>query len=250
MDLTPILVGGDVQVNTTTLGIQDYPAVAALTNGGLVVTWQSAGGSGFGIYGQRYDANGAAVGGEFRVNTTTSVEQRYSSVTGLIDGGFLVTWSSSQDNNGWSAYAQRYDANGLPVGGEFRVAVLTDTDVAVTALADGGFIITSSSTQPGDPALGIYAQRYDANNAPVGPQFHVNTSTGSNQFLPAVAQLSDGGFIITWTSDVGDGDANGRGVYGQRYHADGSPFGGEFRVNTFLPNEQRFSSVAGLGDGG
>ena len=37
-------------------------------------------GSGSGIYAQRYDAQGVPQGGEFRVNSTTSGDQRYSSV--------------------------------------------------------------------------------------------------------------------------------------------------------------------------
>src|SRR5262245_36948458 len=128
MDLTPIPIGTDVQVNTTTPGVQANPAVAALANGGFVVTWQSFGqdGDAWGIYSQRYDASGAVAGGEFRVNTTTLDSQLYSSVTGLVDGGFVVTWSSlSQDGNGSGVYARRYDTNGTPVGGEFQVNAVT-----------------------------------------------------------------------------------------------------------------------------
>ena len=42
-----------------------------------MVTWQSNGqhGSNYGIYAQRYDAGGAAVVSETRVNTTTPITQ-------------------------------------------------------------------------------------------------------------------------------------------------------------------------------
>jgi len=58
-------VGGETQINTTTADHQLSPAVTALADGGYVVTWESWGsqdGSYAGIYAQRYDADGHAVG--------------------------------------------------------------------------------------------------------------------------------------------------------------------------------------------
>ena len=46
-----------------------------------------------------------------------------------------------------------------------------------------------------------------------------------------MAALAGGGFVVTWTSDGQDG--SGYGIYGQRYAADGTAVGSEFRVNTF-----------------
>ena len=65
MALTPIPTGTDTQVNTFTSGDQIYSSVTALNDGGFVVTWSSDGqdGSGYGIYGQRYAADGSS-GGE------------------------------------------------------------------------------------------------------------------------------------------------------------------------------------------
>jgi hypothetical protein len=86
---------------------------------------------------------------EFRVNTYTNFEQEYPSVTVLADGGFVVTWSShKQDGTDLNFWAQRYDASGLPVGTEFRVnASLANTQFlsVVTALHDGGFVVSWSS---------------------------------------------------------------------------------------------------------
>ena len=65
----------ETRVNTTTANDQWDAAVAALSDGGYVVTWMSNARPGWlqhGIYAQRYDANGNAVGSETRVNTTTA----------------------------------------------------------------------------------------------------------------------------------------------------------------------------------
>ena len=129
MDLTPIPTGNDVRVNTFTTGDQMHPAVAALAGGGFVVTWTSRGqdGSGYGIYGQRYAADGTPVGSEFRVNTFTTSDQRFPSVTALADGGFVVTWTSNgQDGSDSGIYGQRYAADGTAVGSEFRVNTFTN----------------------------------------------------------------------------------------------------------------------------
>src|SRR5690606_36401463 len=67
------------RVNTYTTNFQRRPAVAMDSDGDFVVTWTSTyqDGSGYGVYGQRYDMNGNALGGEFRVNTTYFSTENY-----------------------------------------------------------------------------------------------------------------------------------------------------------------------------
>jgi hypothetical protein len=90
--------------------------VAALRDGGYVVTWTSGGqdgDDGSGVYAQRYDASGTKVGGEFQVNTYTTGSQHANGVTALADGGYVITWiSDGQDGSGFGIYSQRYDASG------------------------------------------------------------------------------------------------------------------------------------------
>jgi hypothetical protein len=117
-------IGAEFRVNTYTNFEQEYPAISVLTDGGFIVTWSSykQDGTDENIWAQRYDAAGTAVGSEFRVNTTLANVQTSSAVTALDDGGFVVSWmSNGQDGSGWGIYAQRYDAAGATVGGEFRV---------------------------------------------------------------------------------------------------------------------------------
>src|SRR6188474_2582921 len=98
-------VGRETLVNTTTTNDQLWPEITGLGSGGYVVTWMSYGqdGSDHGVYAQLYDANGTALGGETRVNTTTANQQNYPAVAALSDGGYVITWMSNlQDgeNNG------------------------------------------------------------------------------------------------------------------------------------------------------
>ena len=54
-----------------------------------LVAWESLGqdGNDWGIYQQRYDADGATVGAETHVSTHTTGPQRDPNVTALADGG-------------------------------------------------------------------------------------------------------------------------------------------------------------------
>ena len=88
--------------------------MGGLVNGGFVIAWRSDSqdGSGAGVYAQRYDVNGQAVGDEFRVNTTTLSTQDEPAVLGLSDGSFVVAYSSvySGSNATYDVLAQRYAA--------------------------------------------------------------------------------------------------------------------------------------------
>nr|MBA3756440.1 hypothetical protein [Nitrosomonas sp.] len=120
--------GSEFKVNTFIAGDQTDSLIAALSGDGFVVTWASLGqdGSGTGIYAQRYNANGVAQGSEFKVDTFIAGDQTNPSVTGLTDGGFVVSWSSSnQDSSGQGVYAQRYDANGIAVETVVELAPVT-----------------------------------------------------------------------------------------------------------------------------
>ena len=116
--------GSEFQINTTTASTQQAPSVTSLADGGFVVTWESSGqdGSSWGIYGQRYNAQGVAQGSEFQINTTTASTQQAPSVTSLADGGFVVTWESfGQDGDSNGVYGQRYNAQGVAQGSEFQI---------------------------------------------------------------------------------------------------------------------------------
>ena len=260
--VTPLAVtplGAETRVNTTTTDVQAIQAnvnqaVATDASGNFVVTWSSNAqdGSGYGVYAQRFGADGTALGSEFRVNTTTADAQILPSVAMDAAGDFVVTWSSNaQDGSGYGVYAQRYNAAGVAQGGEFLVNTTTAGSQYLSAIAmapSGGFVIAwMSGAQDPDASAGIYAQRYNASGVPQGGEFRVNTYTSNTQFLPSAAMDTAGDFVVTWASDGQDGSTYG--VYGQRYNAAGVAQGTEFRVNTTTANSQLYNDVAMLPDG-
>ena len=99
--------GDEFRINTYTGGPQDEARVAGLSGGGFVAIWQGKGSSdSYGIYGQRYLADGTTIGNEFRINTHTSTDRKYlGDVAGLRGGGFISTWSTEIQDGSSGVYS-------------------------------------------------------------------------------------------------------------------------------------------------
>lgn len=112
-------VGSDFLVNTNTVDDQSKPCVAMANDGRFVVVWDSMGqdGDSTGVYGQRYDPGGSKTGTEFLVNTYVRSGQHKAKIAMSPSGDFVVVWQSQeQDGDSSGIFAQRYDADGNPLG--------------------------------------------------------------------------------------------------------------------------------------
>jgi methionine-rich copper-binding protein CopC len=86
-------------------------------------------------------------------------------------------------------------------------------------------------------------------------EFQVNTWTTDDQAGPSVTSLSNGGFVVVWSSGCDYGgctpqDGSGLGLYGQRFDPNGNRVGSEFQVNTWTTGDQRDPSITSLSNGG
>ena len=240
-------LGGSFRVNTTIAGVQHEAAVAMDNAGNFVVVWSSNGtdGSGWGVYGQRYNAAGVALGAEFRVNVTTAGNQYQPSVAMDADGDFVVTWTSENtDGAGLGISARRYNAAGAAVGGVISVNAYTPGNQVLSRVAmddAGAFTVVWQSDYVPTSSIGIFGQRFTAAGATIGTWFVVNTTTGGFQLAPAIGMNGSGAFVVAWTSDSQDG--SGRGIFAQRYTAGGAKTGGEFLANTTTAGDQQYPSV-------
>ncbi|UQD75602.1 AIDA repeat-containing protein [Bradyrhizobium japonicum] len=257
---TVVKIGTEFQVNSQTAGSQWYPSITGLTNGGFVVTWQdglagSTSGSstlgdasGSAVHAQLYAADGSKVGGEFLVNTQTNGSQASPVVTGLSNGGFVVSWQDQNSTSG-DIKAQIYGANGAPVGGEFLINSVTANNQntpAITGLPNGGFVV--AWTNQGSSAPDVKAQVYDASGAKVGSEFLVNSTSVYDQERASIATLSNGDFVVTW-NDFRTGNWE---VRGQVFHpgaTGATKVGSEFTVDTAYYNSRMVAGVTGLANG-
>src|SRR5688572_3145245 len=89
-----IPVGSNFQVNSYTTLDQYWHSMAAAAGGGFVVVWTSDRqlDEYLDIFGQRFDADGVAVGSEFQVNTFTTESQSDPDVAVDGAGNFVVVW--------------------------------------------------------------------------------------------------------------------------------------------------------------
>lgn len=246
--------GSETRVNTTTVDNQQGPNIAQLTDGGYVVTWNSRSQdtSGWGVYGQRFDAQGNRVANEFKVNTVTYSDQHSAVPVGLAGGGFVVVWQSDlQDGSGNGVFAQRYSADGSVAGAEERInSVVYENQgqPAAAATSDGGYLVAWASALQDGSGYGIYLQRYGATGEAIGHETRVNTTIAGNQWFPAIAVLSDGGYVVSWTSLGQDGSASG--IYAQRFDAANVKIGPEILVNSETAQSQEGSDVTAAPNAG
>lgn len=163
-------IANDIIVNSTTQGNQSDPAVTALTDGRFLVTWASADpgdGSGDCVRGRTFNADGSPDGNDFIINSTAPTNQVRPAITALADGRFVAVWSSGDggDGSGFGIRARLFADNGNPLGDDFVVNTTgqnTQTAPAVTALADGRFVVTWQSSDTGDGSgLTVRARFFD-----------------------------------------------------------------------------------------
>ncbi|MBX7104277.1 MAG: hypothetical protein K1X57_09350 [Gemmataceae bacterium] len=252
IDALTFTASRESQVNTTTAGAQRTTqggrSVAMDGAGNTLVVWQSNGqdGSGYGIYGQRFNASGAKVDSEFLVNTYTTNAQINPTVAMNAAGQAIVTWQSfGQDGANYGIYAQRYDAAGNKSGGEIAVNTGTasiESNPSVAIDGDGDAVVTWMSFFQDGSSWGVYGQRFDNTGAKVGSEFLVNTSTALEQSYPAVAMDLDGDFVTVWQASGQDG--NQYGIFGQRFDKVGAKLGGEFPVNSTTNGNQYRASIS------
>ncbi|MGE5608344.1 MAG: SdrD B-like domain-containing protein, partial [Bacillota bacterium] len=199
--------GSTIQLGATNTQPPENLAIALAPDGSLVAAWDNGQGVSAhprDVWAQRIDAAGTS-SGVWRVNSYTDGDQVQPMVAADSAGNFTIAWNSDgQDGDGDGVYAQRYDASGHPLGGEFRANTETTDDQTLGSIAmtgNGELVIAWTSYWQDGSRDGIYAQFYSADGQPQGDEFRANTHTYSEQASPYVA-LQPGGFIVTWSNPL------------------------------------------------
>ncbi|MEQ8861689.1 MAG: hypothetical protein RIC56_23860 [Pseudomonadales bacterium] len=191
-----------------------------------------------------------AIGTEFQVNTTTSMNQREADVAVDGDGNFIVVFQNHLPTTNANVSARRFSRDGQPIGDEFQVNTTSFSDVTLPAVAmapDGRFVVVWQDFGDDGSGFGIFARRYAANGSAQGANFLVNTTTDDAQRRADVAMDDDGNFVIVWEDDTAGNEK--RGIRGRRYNAVGGAQGGEFDVSTNADIDHTYPKVAMDGDG-
>ncbi|MCV6587304.1 MAG: cadherin-like domain-containing protein [Marinibacterium sp.] len=152
-------------------------------------------------------------------------------ISGLADGGFVVTWQAA--NAPWSVGARVFNADGTARGDAFLVDTVSPAglsakqqDPSIVALPDGRFVITwTANSTPLDPdQAGVLGQLYEADGTPAGAQFLVNELTDGRQIRSSITALDGDRIAVAWTSvDLSQGTSPDYSIKLRILKADGTP---------------------------
>ncbi len=223
------------------------PSVAALSDGGFVVTWQNFSG----IRAQLFDANGIAEGAAFTASPV-SVQASGADVAALADGGFAISWHDSRtsagDTSGSGVYVRAYNEDGTALT-ETRANVSTtgnQADAAITALPEGGYLATWTDRGTSSGWL-IKGRFFGADGTAAGAEFVINGSTGSlSSVESSVTVLANGNIAVAWY----ESSSAGSGHHVMIFDASGQPVGAEISVPSGLSGTQTGPEIVALADGG
>lgn len=243
-------ITSDVRVNTYAKNQQVGPTVVGLSDGSGLIAWSSMGQDGdlWGVYARKITASGSLASGvEFRINQTTSSNQRRPAIASLPNGNFVAVWVSEEQRAVGSSdiYGRIFNVSGKPASDEFRCNSSTNyCDMpAIAALPNGGFTVVWAARDRAVRTNGydIVARSFSPSAAPAGADFTVNTFLYGDQYNPVIASGSTG-CLVAWTSLGQDGSREG--VYGRFLLGGSAAAGTEFLVNTTTASQQLYPAVA------
>ena len=224
-DLRPALqqrgmpLGGEFRVDSLPQAIPLAPSVASDADGNFVVAWSTfAAGSGYKIFGQRYDSAGVPQGGAITVAPFTAQRQDEPSVASDPSGNFVVAWQKpASDGSGDGvlrpALRQRRCPPGRRVPDQHfhhRQSVLSVCGGDRHQSVRRGLVVG----RPGRRRDGAFGQRFDFTG---GPTIHVGDldrkaknvgATWRAQVKTTVhdnGHLAESGVLVTFNVSAGVG---------------------------------------------
>ena len=261
------------RVNATGTNDQENARVALLKNGGAVFVWQG------GVEGYQHiyarfltPTNTWLTTTDVVVSVPTNNFQINPAVAVLNNSNVVVVWGSfnqAGSNTLLDVYGQILSTNGTKIGTNFLInqfITYNQRTPAVTALANGGFVVAWVSEQEraafnlsginntngsspaviGSGSVDIYARLYNSNGVVQGNEFLVDTNALNPCANPSVAAASDGSFMVAWGGRDMVNQANGWDIYARTFSSAGTG-GAAALVNTHLPGNQYAPRISSIG---
>ena len=211
----------EIQANTFTYSSQSSPAIANYPDGSFVVAWHSRRQQDgkYGIYLQRFSAQGRPVGAEQEVNLFTASTQRNPTVAIDSAGGTWVAWESfGQDNSLNAIIARRFFGNDFVGSDEILVNQITkgnQSNVVATASGDEDVTFVWVTADESGNKKQLVTRSFNSQGRPNCDEYVVAHST-RHQNLPSVSSAGERA-IVVWS----ELDQYGRpdGIFGSFVHS-------------------------------
>jgi cysteine-rich repeat protein len=218
------------QANSVTVGDQRFPAVAARSDGTVLVVWQDASAvgddsSGTTVRLRRFDVSGKALDAtEKVVPTTTTDDQRDPDIAIDSQDRALVVWTDWSKTGGDSqetgVRGRVVDKAGSFGGQDFLVNSTTAGPQSAPAACatPSGFLVAYNDTSIGGSSHGtdIRAREVSGAGQPQGADKQLNTANQGDQMWADCASASNGNVLVVWqTWSSEDKDSSDIGIGGR-----------------------------------
>ncbi len=236
-------LGDETLVNTTIVGEQITPSIAANENGQTLVAWSSMDDSGeLRTAARLFNSDGSAATGELALSASHVRGQDRLPATVSVSGGkFLVAWAhTSADGKPESIMARFVDSNGAE-GDAFVVSESSDSreqiEPSIAANSDGQMVLTwlRSHTQRG---YDVVARRLNSDGTSDGDVIVVSDRNDGWKSGAAVAMASDGRFVVSYNL-LGEKEEDAHkkrpktaaSIFARVFDGNGKSLGDEFKVS-------------------
>ena len=170
----------------------------------------------------------------------------------LQDGAVVIRDTATADGNDGTRLLSNVevlsfgDRDLFVTGGEFRVNTTAAASQAASTVAgrvDGGY--TVAWTQISETGSEVLYQNFSAGGVKLGGERQISAGSGTQDGLPSIAGLAEGGFAMAWTREI-----NGiSDVVFARFDAAGDMIGNPGQVDAATGGDEGFTGVAELPNG-
>jgi Ca2+-binding RTX toxin-like protein len=220
------LVTGPLYANTGIATWNQLATVASSMNENALVFWRVDGDAPeHGLYIRAYDKNLSPLKStESRISASNEPEEPSLAIS--PNGQFTLVWSAISNNptDSYDIFAKILSESGEPIGKTIRVNSFTRDDQIrskVLSLGNSDFIIAWDSYSQDGSEFGVYAKRFDGSGRPKGKEFRVNSITEGSQWVPMLAAVGNGGYVVSWISL--DESGTGWSLVAQRFNENNTP---------------------------
>ena len=217
VDLNTGVGTGAVVIVAGGSGNQRASSIAALQDGGFVITWTDI---------STDSVKAKVIHGSFEneidlSGTTAATQYRDVVVTSLNQGGFAAVWRrvTASDSSIELGY---FDINGQQVGSTASLAATNDVSSFLTTdtLANGNIVAAWTEDSGGDPGGShqIVSAIVDSSGSVLPPGEKVVAYANDGTTIPNVVAMPDGGFMLNFGDQ--EIDSTGRSIAAVRFDAE------------------------------
>jgi hypothetical protein len=246
-------IGSEFCVNTDPNGRDFRPKVAMSKIGIFVIVWENhrflPSPDFCQVLYKIYDSTGAPIA-TGRADLLS--QARYPDVAMDDDGNFTIVWVQDDVFHSSNAIMLRqYNPDGTEKSDLYQVNTTDFNSLTQPSIAmdhSGYFIVAWDGHPEALSEDDIYARRYRFDATALGDQFLVNTITAGAQRRPKAAMNNQRDFVIVWDGETVPG-SNIRDIFARRYDSFSAPLADQFRVNTYIVDDQKYPAVVLKQDG-